>query len=221
MMKKRIFIVFLGVLCVMLTVTPCFAGTNSEISEHDLEFLNAFVPIYSFQAVSVDESGAFAVLSRYQKESGYDKPSWVCIEVFRPDGSFRTAIRFTDPGGDYLRLDGDVLYIYQLDRALAVDLNSHQAQRLSVGYEKGLPEAQKKQLRESSFIAGTWQYSSKRSISGWTELRRTDGTQTQVLLSLEEKPQFVGLCFVPLVLLLAGLTVFVVYKKLKKTAQNQ
>ena len=217
---KKLFTMILCLLVLYSATISCYAGTNTVIEGRDLEFLEEYVPIYSFQAVTVDDSGAYAVLSRYQKEADHSSPKWVCIEVFEPDGGFRIAFRFMDAGEDYIRLDGDMLYLYQLDRGILIDLRSRQIQRLEVGYEKGLSDEQRKELRKTSFEVGNWRYSCKRGIGGMTRLSRTDGTQTQVLLELKEQQQFSGLYAViigiPAALLLSGFAAVIMHRKRAK-----
>lgn len=213
-----------GTICILcITHLLCFpcsvlaTGDSAEAIEHAAVIPEDFMFSVSnscsqhdyFDQVSADEDGTFAVLSRYTNIK--EKPDLVfrlCyVDVYSPSGEFMLELSFFTEQDLAVELNDSLVNLYFYDRTISYDIATKALSGRFIEPGASIEDGTFSRLRKTSFSVGQWEYRCKKGFHGYTQLSRTDGITSEVLISSPGSGFTLWNTLLPAVILGAGLLV--------------
>ncbi len=139
-----------------------------------------------FMQATAREDGCFAIYSRSGEtyEPSTTDFKRVFIDVYDPNGTFLQELSFTTPLDLAVELTAETLNIYFYVSVLTYDLETQELRHYSIQDGAAVNGGVYKRLREKEFVSGDWTYTCKKTFDGYTQLTRSNSTQTQILVQM-------------------------------------
>ena len=192
-MKKAV----VAVLCCFMVVA--FANNVYAENFHGMETLGQYeIPEDFAFRVSDTCSGHDNFLQAHAREDGWFAVQTVhtdrdrdlvyklrYVDLYDSEGNFVKEFSFFTTQVYDVELTENALILYAQTNVISYDLNTGELAGYKITPRAPIENGLLSELRSEEFTAGQWTYSCKKSQFGYVELSRTNGEQTQVLLTYD------------------------------------
>ncbi len=138
-----------------------------------------------FYQVSAREDGSCLVLYRHADNPASDTIfGTVYLDLFAPDGSFLYELTFDTQDDCVAEYTPDRIVLYFYDHIIEYNPDTGVCNGYRTVADASREAGIYQQLRKSHFSCGEWEYTCTKTFFNRTGLARTNGTDTQTLLSL-------------------------------------
>lgn len=143
-----------------------------------------------FYDADANENGDYIILAAFEHISAQNEKEpnlhTYYIDIYNSNNEFLCELTFVKRFGADIAFNDRDVYIFFVDDVLIYNIDSGEASYHNVT----IPGTWKKYDRQDiqSFTVGKWEYNCIEDGAGYRELSRTDGTEKEILVSLDEDP---------------------------------
>ena len=137
------------------------------------------------------------------------------IDVYSAQGLFLQELSFYTELDFVAEIQKSQINLYFYDRIITYDLNTKKLNAVYTDFGLSSQNGTIGNLRQNRFQSGKWQYECKRGFHGYTQLIRTDGVNSQNLISYSGTGFSMWNTLIPAIFLAIGIFLLRRYVKRK------